>query len=415
MSSLSIVHRSPGRLRLRLSDWNQAPSWQTHLIQRLLALPDIIQARYNPWAKALIVHHCPSATETALCQQIDQQIAWTIAHQAAWETLALPQANTALVQGNHTHQMDLADQADQADGVWRGVGWVLLATGTYASMQALIRLISGQVHPFQTAFLSNVLGVGLLLPWIGPHTLATDRLPDHGWRALLDAAASLLLFSGLSLVPLAQVNALGFTTPLFAIFGASLWFGETLPSQSGLALLLGIAGTTLVVAQSGLGGVGLGSFLVLGGSAAFAGVLLLLKHLSTTESSLTCILYNALLLIPLTALPGLAVWTWPSGLEWIILTLIAGAAIGGQVFMAEALKSADTTAVLPADFAQLVWAILLGYLFFQELPTLTTTLGAGLIFAGVLYAATAQPDQDRREHEQIPQLFPQLFPQLLGS
>lgn len=134
--------------------------------------------------------------------------------------------------------------------------------------------------------------------------------------------------------------------------------------------------------------------LVLGGSVAFAGVLLLLKVLSRTDSSHTSIAYNALLLTPLTLVPALAVWTAPTLGELAILALIAGLAIIGQACMANALEKADATAVLPADFAQLLWASGLGYLLFREVPDLWTWLGALLIFAGVLYAAYGEGEPE---------------------
>jgi drug/metabolite transporter (DMT)-like permease len=372
--AISIVHNTASRLRLRLPRLAGDADFAAHLIQQVQALAMVTEARINLPARSLIVHYQPGWPVVDLCTRIDRAAA-----RAATLSLAGAPRPALTV---HLPSATLS-----------GVGWVLLATGAYAAMQAAIRLIAGTIHPFQIVFLSNLLGVGLLLPTLTPDTLQTDRLSIHGLRALLDTAASLLLFSGLSLVPLAQVNALGFTTPLFAILGASLFLGESMRPQSWLSLGAGILGT-LVIVRPGLAGIGLGSLLVLGGSVAFAGVLLLLKVLSRTDSSRTSITYNALLLTPLTLVPALAVWTAPTLGELAILALIAGLAIAGQACMANALEKADATAVLPADFAQLLWASGLGYLLFREVPDLWTWLGALLIFAGVLYAAYGEGEPE---------------------
>ncbi len=378
MPIISVIHTTACRARLRIPQLADESLFAEYLLQAVQELTEITTARVNLHAQSLIVYHQPNLSITDLYRRIIQ---------------AVDRATTLWLLGEPLRSPSL--EQSTSSKTWQAVGWVLLATGSYAVMQAAVRLISGSLHPFQIVFLSNLLGAGLLLPWLTPEVLKTEKLSLHSLRAILDAGASVLLVAGLSLVPLAQVNALGATTPLFAILGASLWLGESLHPQRWLSLVLGIVGT-LVIVRPGLAGIGLGSLLVLGGSVAFAGVVLLLKVLSRTDSSLTSIVYNALLLIPLTFIPALWVWTLPTFGELLLLTLIAGLAIIGQACMFEALENADATAVLPADFAQFIWASALGYLFFREVPDLWTGLGGLLIFSGVLFAADEQPEESDR-------------------
>lgn len=378
--SVIVVHTTASRSRFRIPRLAEDPVFVAHLLQQIHALTGITAARVNSLARSLIVHHEPNVLIADLHSRI---------------TEATKRAATLSLSGQLPSHSWESEAKLSASGAWPAIGWVLLATGSYATLQAVIRFITGSLHPFQIVFLTNLLAVGLLLPVLAGDGLSTTKLPLHGLRAILDAGASLLLVSGLSLLPLAQVNALGATTPLFAMVGASLVLGEALRPQRWVSLLLGMVGM-LVIVRPGLAGIGLGALLTLGGSIAFAGVVLLLKVLSRTDSSLTIIAYNALLLTPLTFIPALWVWTVPTLGELALLAVAAALGLVGQICMFQALEQADATTVLPADFAQFVWASALGFVLFQEVPDLWTWLGGLLIFAGVIGVANSEPEEQDR-------------------
>lgn len=85
--------------------------------------------------------------------------------------------------------------------------------------------------------------------------------------------------------------------------------------------------------------------------------------------------------------PALYVWQWPQGAQWLVLLIIGITGTAAQILLAESLKTAETTAVLPFDFLKIVWASALGYLLFAEIPTLYVFVGAGIIFASGFYVA----------------------------
>ncbi len=369
----TIVHISLGRIRIRIPRLGFDTDYAESLQALVAKLDFVLEVRINIWARSLIVHYDINKLAS---DSVGDRLGDTI------QQAAIPQISQLAIAVSGSSDQKLS-------GNLRGKGWMLLATAYFAGMQALIRFVSGSIHPFQIAFFSNLFGIAILLPWLNRETLRTEQLHLHGLRSLIDTGATLLLFTGISLTPLAQANALGFTTPLFAILGAVIFLNEPMAFHNWVALLLGVVGT-IVILRPGVEIVGLGAILILVGSIALAGVLLLLKQLSKTDSSMTSNAYTVLFLTALTLIPALLVWQMPTLLELIGMAAIAAFMVGGQMAVGEAFVNGDATAVLPVDFAQLIWSSTLGFLLFAEVPDLWVIIGGLLIFAGSLYSAYSE-------------------------
>jgi len=355
-----IVHVTRGRLRVRIPLLSDDAGYADSLLALVRLLELITEVRVNPAAQSLVVHY---AGELSAVQVLDRLMP-TI-QQAA----SIP-----------------VTQSEVSNSSLRGMGWMLLATGCFAGMQASIRFVSGAIHPFQIAFLSHLIGIGILVPWVAKSSvLQTDQLPLHLLRAVIDTGATLLLFTGLSLTPLAQANVIGFTAPLFAILGAVAFLGERMQPHTWIALTLGVLGM-LVILRPGAEAVGLGALLMLTGSATLGAVMLLIKALSRTDSNLTINVYTVLLLTPLLFVPSLLVWQTPTILDLFWLTVVAALMVGGHMAMTQALTEAEMITVLPVEFAQLLWASGLGYILFSETLDFWTLVGGILIFSGSTYA-----------------------------
>ncbi|MEZ5591492.1 MAG: DMT family transporter [Gammaproteobacteria bacterium] len=111
----------------------------------------------------------------------------------------------------------------------QGIFWMVLSTLLFASMHGVIRALSAEMHPFQIAFLRNVFGLLIFLPWFwqrGLSLLHTEQLGLHCLRATIMSANMLAAFTAISLIPLAQVAALQMAMPLAITLGAILFLGE---------------------------------------------------------------------------------------------------------------------------------------------------------------------------------------------
>jgi drug/metabolite transporter (DMT)-like permease len=113
--------------------------------------------------------------------------------------------------------------------------------------------------------------------------------------------------------------------------------------------------------------------------------LITIKLLSRTDSAVTITTYMVLLMSPLSLLPALYYWTWPSPEMWLWLVVCGVFGTIAQLLMAQSFRVADATVVLPFDFTKIVWGALIGYLAFGEVVDIWTWIGAGVIFSGVTY------------------------------
>ena len=271
--------------------------------------------------------------------------------------------------------------------VLRGIAFMLAATLFFASMQASIRGLSEDVHPFVMVFFRNIFGLLVFVPFFARQGLAlfrTRRIGLLAFRSVLSVGAMLLFFSGLALTPLAKVVAIDFTGPLFGTLLAFLILGERIRMRRITALVVGFTGT-MVIVRPGVVALDVGALLVLASTVFWGLAIIVIKVLSRTDSSATITLYMALIAIPITFVVALFVWqtpTWPQ-LGWLVAIGVLGNL--GHLAVNQAFRETDVTAVLPFDFTRLLWATLLGYAFFGEVPHLTTWIGAVMIFSAVVY------------------------------
>jgi drug/metabolite transporter (DMT)-like permease len=291
--------------------------------------------------------------------------------------------------GPPTSGIDAGPGAPVASGAVRALGLMFVSTFFFASMHASIRYLSGAIHPFEIAFFRSLFALVVVAPWFyreGFALLRTRHIGLHGLRAVFNVFAMLSFFYALSITPLSEVTALGFTAPIFTTMLAALVLGEAVRLRRWSAIVVGFVGT-LVVLRPGFVEIGTGQALVLFSSLVWACALLVIKTLGRTESSATIIAYMALLMIPLTLVPAAFVWRWPDAvqLSWLLLIGVLGGT--GQLCMTEALRRAETAVVMPIDFCKLLWVAIIAYLAFGEVPDRYTWLGGAIIFASAMYIA----------------------------
>ncbi|MCB1740210.1 MAG: DMT family transporter [Gammaproteobacteria bacterium] len=287
----------------------------------------------------------------------------------------------------------------------QGMLLMVLATIAFTSMQSGIRVVANDadnpMHPIEVAFFRNLFGLLVLVPALlrsRGTALRTRRFGMHLSRATIQASGMLCFFTGVTMIPISEVTALSFSAPLFATLLAALILGERVRMRRISALVIGFAGV-VVVLRPGLEAVSLGAGLILASSLSWSVAMIIIKSISRTDSALTLTLYAALLMSPITLVPALFVWTQPSLYQLLWLAGIGGLGTIGHMAFAHAFKIAEMSAVLPLDFLRLLWASVIGYLLFSELPTTFTWMGGLMIFAAASYIAfrEAQLGRQRRK------------------
>ncbi len=206
----------------------------------------------------------------------------------------------------------------------------------------------------------------------------------------------LCFFYALSIAPLTDVAAMTFASPIFATVLAVFVFGEMIGIRRWAAIAMGFAGT-LVVLRPGFEGVALGPLLALIASLIWGVALLVIKVLARTESSLTITAWMMILLTPLSFIPAVLFWQWPTWDQYLWLVFTAALGTGGHLFLNQALKEAETNVVMPVDFVRLIWVSIIGFYVFGEVPDLFTWIGGAMIFSSALYLAYRESVRRRRD------------------
>lgn len=271
------------------------------------------------------------------------------------------------------------------------------ASFLFAVMNGSVRLLADGwgshegvgLHPFQIAFLRNVCALAFMLPWLLHHGrggLSTGRLNMHLWRAAVGLIGMLTWFSAVAYLPLAEAVALNFTAPLFATAGAALLLGEVVRARRWTATVIGFLGMLIILRPGFVEFTPLMTLPII--AACFmACSMLIVKSLSRTEAPAAIVLYMNLLLTPLSLLPALFVWRWPTLTEWALGLFVGCCAALAHIAFTRAFKLADASAIMPFDYMRLPFVAAVGYLLFAEVPDGWTWAGAAVIAGAAIYIA----------------------------
>ena len=263
------------------------------------------------------------------------------------------------------------------------VSLLILSCFFFAVLAALIKFLSQQIHPFEQAFFRNFISVLIILPFIIKYNINISKKENLKLLILRGAFGGLtmiLLFWSYSLIPLSQAMAISFTTPLFIYLGSIIFLKEKALRINTTAIMLGFI-LTIILIRPDLE-VKFGVLIALIASLTHAIAGLLVKQISKTESVLLLMFSMVLLMTPISFFPSLYVWTTPDSFDVImLLIMIAGTASIGNFLWTKALSKATLTDLMPFEFSKLLFATILGILFFNEkLDLITIFCGIGLLF-----------------------------------
>jgi drug/metabolite transporter (DMT)-like permease len=264
---------------------------------------------------------------------------------------------------------------------------MLLGASCVAVQLTAIRIASATLHPFEIVLFRNLVGFLVILPFLGRLGWHTLRIRQP-WPLLLTSVGVLvsmvLFFMAVAEMPLAEVMALSFTKPLFATLGAALLLHEAVRARRWVAVLVGFLGV-LVVLRPGTETVSPYAVMILFSALVLAGVTLLIKRLTATESATTIVLYQAVFMTAMSVPLALLYWRTPGLAELPLLVLIGALGTVSWLCMTRAFALVDASVVMPFEFARLPLTALVAYLLFAEVPTVWTWLGGAVIFGSTAY------------------------------
>ena len=276
-----------------------------------------------------------------------------------------------------------------------GVALKVVAVMLFTVLAAIIKFTADEVPAGQAVFFRSFFAIPVILIWLAHRGeirvgLIAKNPMGHVWRGLFGTVAMGLTFAGLGLLPLPEVTAIGFATPIFTVLLAAVMLGERIRLFRITAVALGLAGVIIILwprfGGTPLGDTAtLGAILILGATMLRALVQVHLRQLVQNEHTAAIVFYfsvTASVLALLTAPFGWVVPSWET-MGW----LVAAGLIGGvaQILITASYRFGSVSMLAPYDYTSMLFAIILGYFLFDELPTALMLAGSALVIvAGVL-------------------------------
>jgi len=280
-----------------------------------------------------------------------------------------------------------------------GVLWMLAAGLSFVVMTALVKSLGHRIPAQQAAFLRYAMGLVFVLPMLRPileTRFTARRIRLFALRGILHAAAVMLWFFAMTRIPLAELTALNYLSPIFVTIGAALFLGEHLAIRRIAAIGVALIGA-VVILRPGFRELEPGHIAMLVAATIFSFSYLLAKVLADEVSPAVVVsMLSVWVAIGLTPF-AIAVWVRPTLYELGMLFGVACFATAGHLMMTLAMRAAPLTVTQPVTFLQLVWATLMGYLLFHESVDVWVLVGAGMILAAISFITWRESVVRRRQ------------------
>lgn len=282
------------------------------------------------------------------------------------------------------------DESDSSS-LARAVFWTVVAGATFAVAQAIIRYSAQKLPPFEVLFLRYFFGAVFMIPWMlngGWGFIRRAPFLKFLSRSLTILFGAMAWFYALSIMPLPEASALSFANPLCTMVLAALILKEQVTPARWIAVAVGFLGV-LVMMRPGEGVVSFGAIIVVG-SCIFNGLSgIQNRMLAQTESTAAVVAYTALLMTPMSLVPAVFDWVWPTWEMTGWLVLLSGILTLGHLAFTYSFRLAEASAMMPYQYLRLPMVVLLGWSCFGETLDVWGWTGSAIIIGSSFFIARA--------------------------
>lgn len=272
----------------------------------------------------------------------------------------------------------------------RGMVWMVLGGVLFSFLNTIARELTLHLDVYQSQFLRYLFGLICILPWVwreGWRAYMPVNMVGQFWRGGVHTLGLILWFTALPKIPLADMTAIGFTGPIFIMLGAAWFLGEPMRKDRWIAAIIGFSGVLLVVLPKMSGEGGWFNLVMLASSPVFAASFLITKALTRYEKPGVIVLWQALTVSVLSLPMALPNWQMPTPIQWLGFAATGVLGTLAHYCLTRAFALADISATQSLRFLDLVWASLLGWLVFGDVPSQSTWLGAFVILWATVWIA----------------------------
>ena len=286
------------------------------------------------------------------------------------------------------HEMTDEWRPTRQERIPLGIVYMLIATVMFAGTSALAKWLVaiypiGEVLFVRTA--TALIGSSLvILPVTGLAVFRTRRLRDHLVRSVSQSCAQIFLVVAFSLMPLASAVAINFSAPLFATVASVVILKESVGPVRWGALIAGFLGV-LLVTSPGVDTFQIGSLFALANAILFGTVTVGVRGMTSTESTETLTMYQMVFLTGIITIALPFGWVTPTAFDWGAMVVNGLGNALGQYLWTRALHLAPTSAVVPFNYFSLVWAIILGFLVWGDIPSAALLAGSAVVVGSGMF------------------------------
>lgn len=279
----------------------------------------------------------------------------------------------------------------------KGLLYMMAAVFAFAAMDAAAKWLTAGYSVAEVAVLSRAispfLALAIALQQGGLATLKTRHPGWHLTRSVANGVTLMTFFGALIYLPLADTVAITFVSPLIMCALAVPILKERVGPRRWTAIVIGFLGVLVITRPSGVG-LGIGALLALGAAFGDALGINITRRMSVTESSHSMLFWSSVILIAAFVtlmllfhnVPAFA-WTMPAARDWPVIAILSLCGCGAQFSLAQAFRYGEVSLLAPLEYVALIWAVIFGYLFWRDLPSLTVLAGVAIIIASSAYVA----------------------------
>lgn len=270
-----------------------------------------------------------------------------------------------------------------------GILWMLVTGLCFVAVNVIVKHVGGALPAPEAAFLRFVAGLVFLAPVLmrlSKARLSRQVMTMLGLRGVFHTMAVMAWFFAMARIPLAEVTAMSYMSPVYVTIGAALFLGEKLAARRLIAVAAALIGVVIIL-RPGFRELSPGHYAQLFATLSFAVSFLFAKRLASEVNPSVIVAVLAVVVTIGLAPFAFAVWVTPTLTQVAWLTLVAGFATAGHYTMARAFAVASMGVTQPVTFLQIVWAVVLGVVLFDEPVDGWVILGGTVIIGAVGFIA----------------------------
>lgn len=288
----------------------------------------------------------------------------------------------------------------QTPGHIRGPLYIIVAGALLSVMLLCTRLLGTRLPAPEVSFFRSLIGWISIWPFVaaaGAGVLRTNHIGRHFLRGTIGGLGSMAILYAASRLPLAEVTAYSFTRNLFTVVTAGIFLHEGFRRDRVIVTLVGFAGV-LIMLRPDTSGFSVAALAAMGGAAAAAISVVLVKQLMNTESPVAVLFYLGLFSTACAVAPLPWMWVEPTLYELAVLVALGITGSAAQSLLVRAMRAAEASFLAPFDYLQLVSAALMGLVVFGELPGVWIWAGAAVVVAANLTLTFREAKRTRQPH-----------------